>query len=211
MNRSDSFLRGLLKTARWHRRLLAGLSAAAAVYFALVALSPAPPPTVAVLAAARDLPGGAVPTAADLRTLRLPLSAVPSGVLHPGTDLAKRILATPVRSGEPLTDARFLSPASITPGSLAYPLRLDDAEIASLLHIGDRIDLYAATSSATDSAIRLAQAVAVVALPATRTSPTAGTSSGALVVIAASPEIVARIAQATANSRITVALTPDTG
>ncbi|HET6294674.1 MAG TPA: hypothetical protein VFG33_14915, partial [Kribbella sp.] len=75
MNRSDSFLRGLLKTARWHRRLLAGLSAAAAVYFALVALSPAPPPTVAVLAAARDLPGGAVPTAADLRTLRLPLSA----------------------------------------------------------------------------------------------------------------------------------------
>jgi Flp pilus assembly protein CpaB len=210
MNRSDSFLRGLLKTARWHRRLLAGLSAAAAVYFTLIALSPAPPPTIAVLAAARDLPGGAVPTAADLRTLRLPLAVVPSGVLHPGTDLAKRVLAAPVRSGEPLTDARFLSPASITPGSLAYPLRLDDAEIASLLHIGDRIDLYAATSSATDSAIRLAQAIAVVALPATRNSPAVGSSSGALVVIAAAPEVVARIAQATANSRITVALSPDT-
>jgi Flp pilus assembly protein CpaB len=206
MSRSNSFLRDLAKAARWHRRLLAGLSAAAAVYCGLTALSPPPAPTVAVLAAARDLPGGSAPAAADLRTLQLPSPVVPAGVLRPGADLAKRILAGPVRSGEPLTDARFLTPTAVPNGLLAYPLRLDDADLAALLHVGDRIDLYAATSTADAAATPLASAVPVLALPTPRPS----SSSGALVVIAAPRETVARIAQATANTRITVAITPDT-
>lgn len=218
MSRSNSLLRDLLKAARWHRRLLASVSAAAAVYFGLVALSPTPPPTVPVLAAARDLPGGAVPATSDVRTLQLPVGLVPAGVLRPGSDLVKRMLAAPVRSGEPLTDTRFLSPGLLErlgPGLVAYPLRLDDADIVSLLRVGDRIDLYSATSSDTDSADRLAQAIRVIALPASRGggagSGAAGGGAGALAVVAASAEVISRIAQATANSRITVAFTPDSG
>lgn len=131
---------------------------------------------------------------------------MPSGALRPGAEVAKRVLAGPVRSGEPLTDARFLSSSALAGDLLAYPLRLDDAEIISLLHVGDRIDLYAATSTAADSANQLARAVSVVALPAR----SAASSSGALVVIAARSDVVSRVAQATANTRITVALTPDT-
>jgi pilus assembly protein CpaB len=210
MSRSNSFLRDLAKAARWHRRLLAGLSAAAAVYCGLTALSPPPPPTVAVLAAARDLPGGAAPAAADLRTLQLPAPVVPAGVLRPGADLSKRILTTPVRSGEPLTDARFLTRSAIPPGLLAYPLRLDDADIAALLQVGDRIDLYAATSGATDSAGQLATAVLVIALPGPRPSSAGPGTAGALIVVGAQREVISRIAQASANARITVALSPDT-
>jgi Flp pilus assembly protein CpaB len=198
-------LRELLRFARWHRRLLAGIAAAAAVYFGLVALSPPPPPTVAVLAAARDLAGGAVPTDSDLRTLELPTGLVPDGALKPGTDLKARILSGPVRSGEPLTDARFLAPPSVPAGSVAYPLRIDDAEISALLRVGDRINLYAGSSTPADSGALLAPAVRVVALPVPRT-----TSSGALIVVATSPETASRLAQATTNSRITIALTPDT-
>ena len=123
------------------------------------------------------------------------------------------MLATAVRSGEPLTDARFLTPTAVPPGLVAYPLRLDDPAIVALLHPGDRLDLYAATSTATDSATHLARAIPVLAIPslggtastAARTGP-----SGALVVLAATPATAARIAQAAANSRISVALTPDT-
>ena len=221
MSRSNSLLRDLLKAARWHRRLLAGVSAAAAVYFGLVALSPDPPPTVTVLAAARDLPGGSVLSSGDLRNLQLAPGLVPAGALRPGSDLVKRVLAAPVRAGEPLTDARFLSPGlfeRLGPGLVAYPLRLDDAEIVSLLRVGDRIDLYAATSSNSGSAGELAKAIPVLALPGDRGSGGAsgssgapGGSSGALVVVAASAEVVGRMAQATANSRITIALAPDTG
>jgi len=208
MSRTDSFLRDLVKAARWHRRLLAGLAAAAAVYCGLTALSPPPAPTVAVLAAARDLAGGSAPADADLRTLQLPAPAVPTGALRPGTDVAKRILAGPVRSGEPLTDARFLAPATLPAGQLAYPVRLEDPDLASLLQVGDRIDLYAATSTNTSTAEPLARAVPVLALPTPRGAP--ASSSGALIVISAGRDTIARIAQATANTRITVAITRDT-
>jgi Flp pilus assembly protein CpaB len=209
MNRSHSLFRDLLKAVRWHRRLLAGVSAAAAVYFALAAVSPEPSPTVAVLAAAHDLPGGAVPTNGDLRTLHLPAGVLPTGVLRPGADLAKRVLAAPVRSGEPLTDARFLSPSALGPDHVAYPLRLDDADIVALLRVGDRIDLYGATSTGADSAKLLADGIRVIALPSTRASPT--NTPGALVVVAVSTETASQLAQAATNSRVTVALTAAPG
>jgi hypothetical protein len=201
-----SLLRDLLRAARWHRRLLAGVAAAAAVYFGLLALSPAPPPTIAVLAAARDLTGGVTPTRDDLRTVDLPPGAVPAGALKPGSELTTRVLSGPVRAGEPLTDARFLAPPAVPAGSLAYPFRVDDAEITALLRVGDRINLYAADSTTSGAASQLARAVPVVALPTPRS-----TTSGALIVVATTPEVATRLAQASSNSRITVALTPDTG
>jgi Flp pilus assembly protein CpaB len=200
-----SLLRDLLRAARWHRRLLAGLAAAAAVYFGLLALSPSPPPTVAVLAAARDLTGGAVPSQGDLRTVDLPPGAVPSGALRPGADLTTRLLSGPVRAGEPLTDARFLAPPAVPSGSLAYPFRVDDADISTLLRVGDHVSLYAASSTTADAASLLARSVPVVALPASRSG-----TAGALIVVATTPETAARLAQASSNSRITLALTPDT-
>jgi Flp pilus assembly protein CpaB len=213
MSRTNSLLRDLLKAARWHRRLLAGVSAAAAVYFGLVAMTPPSAPTVAVLGAARDLAGGAVPSSADLRTLQLPAQVVPAGALRPGTDLAKRVLAAPVRSGEPLTDARFVSPGlsrRLGTGLVAYPVRFDDADIVALLRVGDRIDLYAATSSNSTTAGQLASAVQVIALPTRGRENGSAGSSGALAVLAATPETAARIAQSAANSRITLALSSDT-
>ncbi|WUJ72441.1 hypothetical protein OG809_04065 [Kribbella soli] len=203
--RIPSLFRDLLRAARWHRRLLAGVAAAAAVYFGLLALSPSPPPTVAVLAAARDLTGGAVPTLDDLRTVDLPPGAVPSGALRPGADLTTRLLSGPVRAGEPLTDARFLAPPAVPSGSLAYPFRVDDADITALLRVGDHVNLYAASSTTADAASLLARSVPVVALPAPRSA-----IAGALIVVSTTPEIAGRLAQASTNSRITVALTPDT-
>ncbi|MFF0343396.1 hypothetical protein [Kribbella sp. NPDC004875] len=200
-----SALRDLIRAARWHRRLLAGVAAAAAVYFGLLALSPAPPPTVAVLAAARDLTGGAVPTRDDLRTVDLPPGVVPTGALKPGADLGARVLSGPVRSGEPLTDARFLAPPAVPRGLLAYPFRIDDADISALLRVGDKLNVYAATSTTADAAVLLAEAVPVITLPA----PSSATS-GALIVIATTPEIAGRLAQAGTSARLTVALTHDT-
>lgn len=200
-----NFWHDLIRAARWHRRLLAGLFAAAAVYFGLTSFSPPAAASTAVLAAARDLPGGVTPSAADVRVLRLPPATVPSGALPPDSNLSERILATAVRSGEPLTDARFLTPTAVPPGLVAYPLRLDDPDIAALLRPGDHVDLYAASATADLSATRLATAVRVFALPAPSRS-----SGGALVVLATSPTTAARLAQSASNSRITVALTRDT-
>lgn len=146
-----------------------------------------------------------MPTGGDLRTVDLPPGSVPDGALTPGADLTARVLSGPVRSGEPLTDARFLAPPAVPSGSLAYPFRIDDADISALLRVGDRINLYAATSASADAGTLLVRAVRVVALPTPRTS-----AAGALIVVATTPAVATRLAQATTNSRITVALTPDT-
>lgn len=146
--------RELRRAVAWHRRLLAAGLAAAAVALTISAVRPAPPVTEAVLAAARDLPGGLALGHADLRRVELPPDAVPAGALRPGAAVAGQVLAGPMRSGEPLTDARLVGPtllAGLAEGRgrfVAAPVRIADPAVVALLRPGDRVDVLAAESSA---------------------------------------------------------------
>jgi Flp pilus assembly protein CpaB len=129
-----------------HRRLLAALLAGLAMLAGIAAVRPAAPPTVTVLVAARDLAAGAALRLADLRSAALPSAAVPAGALRPGAAVLGRLVAGPVRRGEPLTDVRVLGPALLTavsggPDVVAVPVRFADAGAVSLLRPGDRIDV----------------------------------------------------------------------
>ncbi|MBE1533933.1 SAF domain-containing protein [Actinomadura algeriensis] len=127
------------------RRPLAALFAAAAAWLALLALRPGPPPAVRVLAAARDLPAGATLAPSDVRPVSLPPESVPSGALR--ADAAGRVLAGPMRRGEPLTDVRVIGDRLLRgygPDKVATPIRIADADTARLLRPGDRIDVLAA-------------------------------------------------------------------
>ncbi|WP_372490829.1 SAF domain-containing protein [Actinomadura terrae] len=107
-----------------------------------MALRPGPPPSVHVLGAARDLPSGTTLRPSDLRALALPPAAVPSGALHTGA--TGRVLAAPMRRGEPLTDARLIGASLLeghAPGTVATPVRIADAASVHLLHPGTRIDI----------------------------------------------------------------------
>ncbi|TYK49439.1 SAF domain-containing protein [Actinomadura decatromicini] len=159
------------------RRPLAALFAAAAAGLALPALRPGPPPSVAVLAAARDLRAGATLTASDLRRVRLPPEAVPSGALRSGA--AGRVLAGPMRRGEPLTDARLVGDGLLRgfgPGTVATPVRIADAGAVRLVRPGDRIDVLAAPSPSPSLSPSLDAAPAVV-------------SGGARLVISSVPVV----------------------
>lgn len=129
------------------RRLLAAGLAAAAVAFALTAVRPAPPPTARVLAAANDLAAGVRLDRTHLTTVALPSGAVPDGALRARQDAAGRLLATPMRAGEPLTDVRLVGPALLAgygPDTVAAPVRVADAGVVRLLRPGDRVDVLAA-------------------------------------------------------------------
>jgi pilus assembly protein CpaB len=143
-------LRQLGRAMLWHRRLLAAGLAAGSVAAGLTVLAPEPPPTVQVLAAARDLAGGAPLQAGDLDPVALPPAAVPDGALTDASTVVGRILAGPVRRGEPLTDLRLLGRELLeaaAPGSeplVATPVRIADAGIVALLRPGDLVDVLAA-------------------------------------------------------------------
>src|SRR3954447_8010817 len=129
-------VRALLRAASWHRRLLAAACAAAAVAFALSAVAPAPPVVVHVLAAARDVPAGAVLTPADVHEIALPPRVVPEGALRAGTDVAGRVVVAAMHRNETVTDLRLVGTpvfAAVTPGLVATPVRIADPGVARLL------------------------------------------------------------------------------
>ncbi|MGP4021889.1 SAF domain-containing protein [Actinomadura sp. 3N407] len=194
------------------RRPLAALFAAAAAGLALMALRPGPPPSVRVLAAARDLPAGTTLTPPDLHHVNLPPAAVPSGTLRSGTG---RLLAAPMREDEPLTDTRVVGDGLLRAygrGTVATPVRIADAEAVRLLDPGDHIDVLTAPAplpalpDATagpprDAAQVVVSSVPVITIPAPNE---AGSRHGALIVLATNRSQALALAAATAPLSLTI-------
>jgi len=193
------------------RRLLAAGFAAVAVVGALQLVAPREAATVRVWAAARDLTGGQPLTAGDLRPEALPLAAVPAGALRAGSRVIGRLLAAPVRRGEPLTDVRLLEPSLLAalPAAdlVAVPVRLTDASAAAaIVHVGDSVDVIAVGDPATGTRaapVTVARAVQVLAVPARAAAVGDG---GGIVVVAATSSQAAALAAASVGSRLSLVL-----
>ena len=205
-------LHNVRRTLDWHRRSIAAVLAGLAVLTSLSALAPKHPPTSEVWTAARDLAGGSPIRAADLVLARLPLALVPAGALRPGSAVVGRLLAAPVRRGEPLTDVRLLGPSLLAalarPGQVAVPVRLaDGAAAAALARPGETVDVLAVGSlddAATGAApVVVASAATVLAVPGR--DSVSGSDAG-LVVVAVTPEQAAALASAAARSRLSLVL-----
>ena len=214
---SEQIWREIRIGVRRYRRLLRAAVIAVAVLLVVGRLSPKPAPTTAIVAAARDLPAGAVLTTADLRTLALPPADVPAGAT---TDVAAVVgsqLSGPLRRGEPLTDVRVTDGVLRRPtaGLVSAPVRLADSQAAQLLQPGQRIDVLAAStavgdagSSGSGSATVVAAGVLVVAIPVASAPPGGGSQvdsvgvEGALVVLATTPVQARQLAQAQVTSRL---------
>jgi pilus assembly protein CpaB len=204
---TDVFTRAAVRLLARRRRSIAAGLAALSVACVLAVLRPGPPPTVAVLAAARDLPGGVL-SAHDVQTVALPPGAVPDGSLRPGTEVAGRVLAAPARRGEPLTDVRLLGPdllAPHPPGTVATPIRVADPGAARLLSSGDVIDVLATATGWEESGA----SAAVVAAAVTVLSVLSGDpEGGTLVVLATTGDQAARLAAAQPAGRLSIAIHP---
>ena len=199
------------RTIDWYRRPISAVLAGIAVMAGLAALSPKPVPARAIWTAARDLRGGAPLVAGDLALRRIPLALVPAGALTAGSTVVGRLLAAPVRRGEPLTDVRLLEPSLLAalgrPGDVAVPVRVSDGAAATaLVHPGDVVDVLAAsplddTTASVPSVV--ASGVTVLSVPG-RDAAT-GSDAG-LVVVAVTPEQAGALASAAARSRLSLVL-----
>lgn len=152
---------------RW---LCAGLVAGAGAV-AVSALAPPAPVTAPVLVAVHDLPAGSPLGPADVREVRWPRDAVPSGVLTPG-DLDGVRLAGPLRRGEAVTDTRTAGAGLLAgqpPGTLAASVEAGEATSLAGLGPGARVDVLARTDDPLTGepvgAERIAADVVVLAVP----------------------------------------------
>ncbi len=213
-------VRVLARLAGWPRRVLAASLLLAAVLAALRPGQPPPrvaadpPPGVPVVVVTRDLPAGTTLAVRDLRTVPLPGGAVPAGAARQVRSVLGRVVAGPVRRGEPVTDARLVGPgltAGLDPReSTAVPVRLADPETAALVRPGDRVDVLG-TPVEPDAAggapvAAAGQVVVGVRVLAVLRGPSA--ADGVLLVVAAAPAAALRLAGAAARQRLTVAVRP---
>ncbi len=189
-----------------HRRLIAATMAAGAVLSALQVAAPAPPSQASIVVAARDLTAGAVIRADDVRLVDAPPELTPSAAVTSLAAVVGETVAGPMREGEPLTDRSLLGAALIAAypdGLVATPVRIDDPDVVTLLRVGDRIDVYAATGDGRAAAEKVVSHAPVVTLP--RLDDGVG-AEGALVVLAVTPAAAAELAQASASAQLSVGL-----
>ncbi len=181
------------------RRCLAALLAAGALVLALRPPEPsaaAPLPGTPVVTAATDLPAGTVLTDASLTRTELP--APPAGSAADPADLAGRVLAAPVRAGEPVTDVRLVGPgltALLPAGQVAAPVRLADLAVASLAAPGERVDVLATVPDSTRAEV-VARGALVLAAP----------DDGGLLVLAVDEATAATLAAAATAATLTLSL-----
>lgn len=183
--------------------------AAAAVIFAISALRGGGSPTVGVWVAAHDLSGGEPLRRSDLTFEALPRPAVPSGAVTSHAPPVGVMLGAPVRRGEPLTDVRLLSPyllaAAGSPRDFAVPVRVTDGPAAlALVRAGERVAVLAALDTGVGEARQVRTIVAgvrVLAVPSDDHDAGAG-----LIIVAATPAQAARLAEISANDRVTIAV-----
>jgi Flp pilus assembly protein CpaB len=157
-----------------HRRVAGAGCAALAAAIGLGSLAPSRPPTLQVVAAAHDVATGTVLKPDDVRWVTLPADAEPTGAFTAISDVVGRAAASPIRSGEPITDVRLdggnranrMGGTPLAPpgnGLVAMPVRFADVEAASLLSAGEYVDVLAATpSSGTASTPTTSSALAAV-------------------------------------------------
>ena len=127
----------------------------------------------------------------------------PDGLVE---DPAGRVLASSLRRGEPVTDARLVGPTLVDglPGLVATPVRIPDAAMAALLHVGDRVDVLAADPQGGPTR-EVAESALVLAVPAPAADAAADALPGRLVVLGLDSDEVAAVAGASVTHFLTVA------
>lgn len=192
------------------RRWLGAGLVAAAGGVAVATLAPPAPVLRTVPVAARDLPTGAVLTGGDVTTARVQDGTVPDGVL---TGVEGVVLASPVRRGEVLTDARTTTRpllAGQPPGTVAAAVDAGDPALLQTLAPGVRVDVLARTqdpvTGAATGAERVAADVVVLRLPAVTDAvlPGAEARAATSVLVAVDAATAARLAAAAGRTVLTV-------
>lgn len=189
------------------------------VAVSLAALAPKREETLPVLVAGRDLPAGTLLSAEDLRVVRASVALLPAAGFGTTVPVEGSRLAIPLLAGTPLLETMIIGPGLLagTPsGTVAVPLRLNDASTSTLLQSGQHVNVVLTEGNGFESKVvsRVLARSATILWTAVPTDPgqgaawgSSGTSEEAgLIVVAAPPEVAESLATGAQRGKLSVVL-----
>ncbi|MDR1807251.1 MAG: SAF domain-containing protein [Propionibacteriaceae bacterium] len=184
----------LVRFLTLHRRAVAALAAMLCVGALATVASGRSDTLVTVVTVAQRVAAGATVTAADVTQTGVPAQFVPEGALADPADAVGHLAAAALPRGAIVTadDLVAASGRTTVDGRLVLTVPLDQAELADLLHPGDRVALILSDYSGVTT---VADDVVIVALTEPEGSLFGGGAASVLVDV---PEATATLlAQAT--------------
>ena len=208
------------RSVRWRavawrlRHVVAALALALAAAAAVRALGPAPPVTVPVLVAARDLPAGVTIGASDVRVAHVASAVRVAAALVDPADAVGAGTAVPVPAGLPLVPGLLVGTVvEGPPGTVVAAVRLSDDDVAALLVPGTHVDVLAATPETGEVGVVVARRALVlpVAAPPDQGGSVLGGATAAdtqPVLLAVAPDEAPALAGAAASALLSVVVVP---
>lgn len=183
--------------------------------------------TVPVFVAKKSLKFGEVLTPADIVLIPWPKNAVPEkaytdlAVIFPENRPKTRVVTRQMDKFEPILSNKVTEPGQdgglntrLGPGMRAFSISVDAVSgVAGLVRIGDRVDIYwtgssgGLTSDVQGQFTRMIESgVTVVALDQSSEEQSGGARVARTITIEATPQQIARLAQAQVNGKLVLAL-----
>ena len=186
--------------------------AAAVVASTVAAARPAPAPTVRAVVVTADLPTGHVLSAGDVSTLDVPPELLPTGAVSAARIPVGRVVASPLREGQVLTDTAVLAPSLLQghpSDTVLATIRVVDPAGTTAVRTGDRVSVVAADLMGGGGAAVVAAHVRVVALPGDEAGAVSP-GTGQPVLLAVDEPTALVLAEASVGSQLTLLLEADT-
>lgn len=174
-----------------------------------------------VFVANRRLAYGDVLMRDDVSPVRWPTESLPPGAfetleqIFPEEEAGSRTVLRVIERGEPLLTVKLTEPgadagvaASLTPGMRAFALQVDlTSGVSGFLRPGDRVDVYWTGNSQAGGVTRLIHAsLPLIATNQDTDNERSGPTVASTVTVEAPAAVVAKLAQAQATGRLTLAL-----
>lgn len=194
-----------------HRRGLAALLAALAVWLIAGPRPDEQSPGVPVLTAAQALAGGSTLTSASVRVVQAPAGMVPAGALTSVDQAAGQTVVADRPTGSILTRSDLLSAPRAGPGRALTAIRISDTAPLAMLRVGQTVNVVVAGEA---DQIRTLASSAVVrsilsgsALTGSGSGPLAAGGDIAVIVVSTDPTSAARIASHASSESIGIVMT----
>lgn len=191
------FIHRITRFVAWHRRAVAAIAAAICVFSVTSALAPPPPAGRPVVVLTRAIAAGTTIGADDVTVKNIPTALTSDDALSDPELAIGKTTVIALSPGTHLAAGAVLGANPPPPGMRYVPVRVSDADLAKILHVGDRITLI--SIGADGASNTLASSVRVAALPLGQATGTLTSDTrGALLIL----EIPDALAPTTATASL---------